>query len=128
MADAAVHAAELNPAAADVGPADETWESSHPVRASVPGPSRHTGAAPPWPYAFAQLGFGNSRDPESGFITNHLGIRGDANAPAAWNWVPGPASSLTITTIPEPSSLALLLLEGSPPLLVVRRRLNARCA
>jgi len=71
------------------------------------------------------LGFGNSRDPEGGVITNHLGIRGDANAPAAWNWLPGPAASLTITAVPEPSSLALVLLGGAPLLLFVRRRLNA---
>jgi hypothetical protein len=74
------------------------------------------------------LGFGNSRDPEGGVITNHLGIRGDANAPAAWNWLPGPAASLTITAVPEPSSLALMLLGGSPLLVLVRRRLNARSA
>jgi hypothetical protein len=71
------------------------------------------------------LGLGNSRDPENGVITNHLGIRGDANAPVAWNWLPGPAASLTITAVPEPSSLALMLLGGAPLLVFVRRRLNA---
>lgn len=34
---AAVHAAGLNPAAADVDPADGTWETSHLVIASIPG-------------------------------------------------------------------------------------------
>jgi hypothetical protein len=74
------------------------------------------------------LGLGNSRDLEDGVITNHLGIRGDANAPAAWNWLSGPAASLTITAVPEPSSLALMLLGGSPLLLFVRRRMNATSA
>jgi hypothetical protein len=32
-----VHGAELNPAAADVDPADGTWETSHPVPASISG-------------------------------------------------------------------------------------------
>lgn len=68
------------------------------------------------------LGFGNARDPENGVIANHLGIRGDADAPAAWNWLPGQAASLTITAVPEPSSLALMLLGGAPLLMVLRRR------
>ena len=46
------------------------------------------------------LGLGNARDLENGVITNHPGIRGDANAPAAWNWLPGPVASLTITAMP----------------------------
>ena len=71
------------------------------------------------------LGLGNARDPENGVITSHLGIRGDANAPAAWNWLPGPAASLTITAVPEPSSLALMLLGGAPLLMVLRRRRQA---
>lgn len=58
------------------------------------------------------LGLGNARDPEGGVITSHLGIRGDANAPAAWNWLPGPAASLTITAVPEPQSWALMLAGG----------------
>jgi hypothetical protein len=58
-------------------------------------------------------------------ITNHLGIRGDANAPAAWNWLPGPAASLTISAVPEPGSMALMLLGGVPLLMVLRRRQNA---
>lgn len=70
------------------------------------------------------LGFGNARDPEGGVITNHLGIRGDANAPAAWNWLPGPAASLTISAVPEPSSWALLL-AGVVPLLRKRARASA---
>lgn len=71
------------------------------------------------------LGFGNGRDPEGGVITNHLGIRGDANAPAAWNWLPGPAASLTISAVPEPGSMALMLLGGAPLLLLLRRRQKA---
>jgi len=46
------------------------------------------------------LGLGNARDLENGVITNHPGIRGDANAPAPWNWLPGPVASLTITAVP----------------------------
>ena len=68
------------------------------------------------------LGFGNARDLEGGVITNHPGIRGDANAPVAWNWLPGPAASLTISAVPEPSSWALLLLGGLPLLPWLRRR------
>ena len=55
------------------------------------------------------LGLGNARDLEGGVITSHLGIRGDANAPAAWNWLPGPAASLTISAVPEPGSWALMI-------------------
>lgn len=68
------------------------------------------------------LGLGNARDPEGGLITTHLGIRGDANAPAAWNWLPGPAASLTISAVPEPGSWALLLVGGLPLLHLLRRR------
>lgn len=68
------------------------------------------------------LGFGNARDPEGGVITNHLGIRGDANAPADWNWLPGPAASLTITAVPEPSSWAMLLGGGLAMVGLMRRR------
>ncbi|WP_310389998.1 spondin domain-containing protein [Roseateles sp.] len=71
------------------------------------------------------LGLGNARDLEGGVITNHLGIRGDANAPAAWNWLPGAAASLTITPVPEPGSWALMLVGGLPLLNLVRRRLSA---
>jgi hypothetical protein len=67
------------------------------------------------------LGFGNARDPEGGVITTHLGIRGDANAPAAWNWLPGPAASLTISAVPEPGSWALMV-AGVPLLMLLRRR------
>jgi hypothetical protein len=73
------------------------------------------------------LGFGNARDLEGGVITNHLGIRGDANAPAAWNWLPGPAASLTITPVPEPTSAALLL-GGLPLLLLLRKRAGTGAA
>lgn len=67
------------------------------------------------------LGQGNARDLEGGVITTHLGIRGDANAPAAWNWLPGPAASLTISAVPEPGSWALLA-GGLPLLHLLRRR------
>jgi hypothetical protein len=71
------------------------------------------------------LGLGNARDVEGGVITDHLGIRGDANAPAAWNWLPGAAASLTITPVPEPGTWALMLAGGLPLLGLVRRRLSA---
>lgn len=70
------------------------------------------------------LGFGNARDPEGGVITTHLGIRGDADAPAAWNWLPGPAASLTISAVPEPGSWALMV-GGLPLLMLLRRRRGA---
>ena len=71
------------------------------------------------------LGLGNARDVEGGVITNHLGIRGDANAPAAWNWLPDAAASLTITPVPEPGTWALMLAGGLPLLGLVRRRSSA---
>lgn len=44
------------------------------------------------------LGGGNERDLENGVITWHTGIRGDADAPIAWNWdVNGPVARVTIT-------------------------------
>ncbi|WP_457355931.1 spondin domain-containing protein [Roseateles sp. P5_D6] len=70
------------------------------------------------------LGLGNARDPEGGLITTHLGIRGDANAPAAWNWLPGPAASLTISAVPEPTTWALLA-GGLPLLHLLRKRAGA---
>lgn len=72
------------------------------------------------------LGLGNARDLEGGVITNHLGIRGDVNAPAAWNWLPGAAASLTITPVPEPGTWALMLAGGLPLLGLARRRLGAK--
>jgi hypothetical protein len=46
------------------------------------------------------LGGGNDRDPENGVITYHAGIRGDADAPIAWNWdVSKPVAHITITPI-----------------------------
>jgi hypothetical protein len=46
------------------------------------------------------LGGGNDRDPENGLITYHTGIRGDADAPIAWNWdVSKPVARVTITPI-----------------------------
>jgi hypothetical protein len=74
------------------------------------------------------LGGGNARDLEGGVITNHPGILGIAQAPTAWNWLPGAAATLTITPVPEPSSYALLLLGGVPLLLAVRRRQGATSA
>jgi hypothetical protein len=74
------------------------------------------------------LGLGNARDPEGGLITTHLGIRGDANAPAAWNWLPGAAASLTISPVPEPSSWALMLAGGLPLLHLLRKRAGAGSA
>lgn len=68
------------------------------------------------------LGGGNARDPEGGVITNHLGILGIAQAPTAWNWLPGAAATLTISAVPEPSTYALMLLGGVPLLLAARRR------
>lgn len=73
------------------------------------------------------LGLGNARDLEGGVITSHLGIRGDANAPAAWNWLPGPAASLTISAVPEPGSWALMLV-GALPLLALRKHAQSRDA
>lgn len=35
------------------------------------------------PYLVAWMG--TDRDPENGVVTRHVGIRGDADAPPAWN-------------------------------------------
>jgi hypothetical protein len=46
------------------------------------------------------LGGGNDRDPENGVITYHTGIRGDADAPKAWNWdINGPVAKVTFTPL-----------------------------
>lgn len=46
------------------------------------------------------LGGGNERDPENGLITFHTGIRGDSDAPVAWNWdVSKPVAHITITPV-----------------------------
>jgi hypothetical protein len=46
------------------------------------------------------LGGGNERDPENGVVTYHTGIRGDADAPKAWNWdVNGPVAHITFTPL-----------------------------
>ena len=46
------------------------------------------------------LGGGNMRDPENGVITYHTGIRGDADAPKAWNWdVNGPVAHITFEVV-----------------------------
>lgn len=46
------------------------------------------------------LGGGNARDPENGVITYHTGIRGDADAPKAWNWdVKGPVAHVTFEVV-----------------------------
>jgi hypothetical protein len=46
------------------------------------------------------LGAGNDRDPENGVITYHTGIRGDADAPKAWNWdVNGPVAHVTFDVV-----------------------------
>ncbi len=46
------------------------------------------------------LGGGNMRDPENGVITYHTGIRGDADAPIAWNWdVSKSVARVTITPL-----------------------------
>ena len=46
------------------------------------------------------LGGGNDRDPENGVITQHQGIRGDADAPKDWNWdVTAPVARVTFTPL-----------------------------
>jgi len=47
------------------------------------------------------LGAGNDRDPEDGVVAWHTGIRGDADAPADWNWdVNAPVAKITFTPLP----------------------------
>jgi len=46
------------------------------------------------------LGGGNDRDPENGVITYHAGIRGDVDAPKAWNWdVNAPVAHVTFEVV-----------------------------
>ena len=46
------------------------------------------------------LGGGNDRDPENGVITQHQGIRGDADAPGDWGWdVNAPVARVTFTPV-----------------------------
>jgi hypothetical protein len=45
------------------------------------------------------LGDGNMRDPEDGIVTVHTGIRGDADAPIAWNFDPNLVARVTITPV-----------------------------
>jgi pentapeptide MXKDX repeat protein len=46
------------------------------------------------------LGGGNERDPENGVITQHQGIRGDADAPKDWTWdVNAPVAKVTFTPL-----------------------------
>jgi len=46
---------------------------------------------------------GGERDPENGVVTRHTGIRGDADAPAAWKFdVAKPVARITLTPAPAP--------------------------
>jgi len=45
------------------------------------------------------LGEGNMRDPESGVIAIHAGIRGDADAPAEWKFDPALVARVTIAPV-----------------------------
>jgi hypothetical protein len=45
------------------------------------------------------LGEGNMRDPEDGVITVHTGIRGDRDAPIAWNFDTNLVARVTITPV-----------------------------
>ncbi|MCW5695259.1 MAG: spondin domain-containing protein [Bauldia sp.] len=45
------------------------------------------------------LGAGNERDPEGGVIAVHTGVRGDADAPAEWNFDPQLVARVTITPV-----------------------------
>jgi hypothetical protein len=45
------------------------------------------------------LGEGNMRDPENGVITLHAGIRGDKDAPAAWNFDPEHVARVTLSPV-----------------------------
>lgn len=46
------------------------------------------------------LGGGNVRDPENGVVTRHTGIRGDADAPAAWKFDPAaPVARITLAPV-----------------------------
>ncbi|MBN9037671.1 MAG: spondin domain-containing protein [Rhizobiales bacterium] len=46
------------------------------------------------------LGDGNMRDPENGVVTRHTGIRGNADAPAAWKFDPAaPVARITLAPV-----------------------------
>ena len=45
------------------------------------------------------LGGGNTRDPENGVIAIHAGIRGDKDAPAAWNFDPQLVARVTLSPV-----------------------------
>lgn len=45
------------------------------------------------------LGEGNMRDPENGVVAIHTGIRGDADAPIAWNFDPNLVARVTVTPV-----------------------------
>ena len=55
---------------------------------------------------------GTLNDPESGLITLHTGIRGDADAPASWNWT-GAVARVSVTAVVPEASSALLFAGAS---------------
>src|SRR3569623_941716 len=62
------------------------------------------------------LGGGNDRDPENGVITYHTGIRGDADAPKAWNWdVTGPVAHVTFDVVKKVASMTAAPSGRRPP-------------
>ncbi len=50
---------------------------------------------------------GTLNDPENGTVSLHTGIRGDADAPASWNFS-GAVARVTVVVVPEPATLWLL--------------------
>lgn len=83
------------------------------------------------PFLIAAPFDGPARDPTDGVISPHPGIRGDADAPAAWAFT-NPVARLTITpvaaAVPEPASVGLMATGGLALLLVARRRSRHRPA